>query len=484
LALESRSRSRGNRPAFLGAAALLVAVAGFGPPRALAADTTVDQATPTPAGTFRPLIVNGVVTSSYPAIGALLLYDDASDLSLYGLCSGTLIGCHTFLTAAHCVCPERATDAASCERQGLADPATLRVFLQQGGIFRVANVTISPQFSFAERSDVAIVNLGERVSGIAPSPINTVRRPQVRTGGTIVGFGTTMAGRFSVVDAGIKREGAVTTAQCPSDIPADSQLCWMFLGGGANACEGDSGGPLFADFGEGPMVAGVTSGGESFNCLAPDVGFDTDVFVNRAWLADAAGADLGTESCGLPALGGASTATFTDTGQLDSTSPEARFQFEVPKGTTVLRVSLNGQLGSRSGFPSTFNDFDVFLRANDSPSTDTFDCADTNPTPFGFCEMPSPRAGIWHALVRLNSGDGVFQITATTFASASPVACSGDCNDDGVVTVGDVIEGVRIALGGADLASCPAFDANSDGIVTVDDVLVAVTSVLSGCRAS
>ena len=56
-------------------------------------------------------IVNGTLTSLYPSVGALLSPGDPHFATL--LCSGTLIGCHTFLTAAHCVCPFTGADCQS-----------------------------------------------------------------------------------------------------------------------------------------------------------------------------------------------------------------------------------------------------------------------------------------------------------------------------------------------------------------------------------
>ena len=411
----------------------------------------------------------------------MLLYDDAAASSFYGACSGTLIGCRTFLTAAHCVCPDNASDAATCERQGIADPATLRVFLQQAGILPVAGVAISPDYRFAVSGDVAVITLAESVTGIAPSAINTAQRPEIGTAGTIVGFGTTATGRGTTDDSGIKRTGAVTTAPCPADIPSDAHLCWEFGGSGANSCDGDSGGPLLVDLGSGPVVAGVTSGGHSSNCMAPDSAFDADVFVNRAWIAAAAGADLGTESCDLPAVGSALTTTFSSGGAVASSGAEARLQFDVPEGTALLRVGLNAQIGSGSGFSSVLNDFDLFVRAGSEPTAQSFDCADTNPTPFGSCAITAPRSGTWHVLVRSNEGAGAFQISATTFSGASALPCTGDCNGDGMVTIDEMVTAVTLALGGADLGSCRAVDANGDGVVTVNEVVAAVTYALDGC---
>jgi hypothetical protein len=66
----------------------------------------------------------------------------------------------------------------------------------------------------------------------------------------------------------------------------------------SNTCNGDSGGPLFVDFGAGEVVAGVTSGGNNADCLASDDSFDTNVFVNAAFVQSIAGADLLNTTCG------------------------------------------------------------------------------------------------------------------------------------------------------------------------------------------
>jgi hypothetical protein len=59
--------------------------------------------------------------------------------------------------------------------------------------------------------------------------------------------------------------------------------------------------------------------------------------------------------------------------------------------------------------------------------------------------------------------------------------CVGDCNNDGVVTIGEIITGIDIALGNADVSECENFDANDDGLVTVDEILTAVNNALDGC---
>lgn len=59
--------------------------------------------------------------------------------------------------------------------------------------------------------------------------------------------------------------------------------------------------------------------------------------------------------------------------------------------------------------------------------------------------------------------------------------CPGDCNQDGGVTVDEIVLAVRAALGEADLALCPAVDTSGDGEVTIDEILAAVMAALAGC---
>jgi hypothetical protein len=61
--------------------------------------------------------------------------------------------------------------------------------------------------------------------------------------------------------------------------------------------------------------------------------------------------------------------------------------------------------------------------------------------------------------------------------------CPGDCDDDGAVTVDEILVGVSIALGQESISACEAFDANGDGQVTVDELLGATNNALQGCEA-
>jgi Putative Ig domain len=64
------------------------------------------------------------------------------------------------------------------------------------------------------------------------------------------------------------------------------------------------------------------------------------------------------------------------------------------------------------------------------------------------------------------------------------VACSGDCDGNGEVTVNELITGVNIALGSAGVDACPSFDRDSNGVITIDEILAAVNALLLGCPAT
>jgi hypothetical protein len=82
-------------------------------------------------------------------------------------------------------------------------------------------------------------------------------------------------------------------------------------------------------------------------------------------------------------------------------------------------------------------------------------------------------------LVTANQDDETVSILLNTSGAVS--ACVGDCDDNGEVTVDDIIKMVNIALGVTPIADCLAGDANGDGEITIDDILVAVNNALNNC---
>ncbi len=364
-------------------------------------------------------IVNGNITADFPSTGALLVPGDASSAGIE--CSGTLIGCQTFLTAGHCVVDD-------------LNPNHYTVFFQHAGFFSVTSIALHPDFDFPV-GDVAVLKLASAVNGIRPTPMNTTAAPATGLSGTIVGFGRT--GGVNQ-DYGIKRVGSVRTATCTNGVSGTTSVCWNFnpplgtAGTNSNTCNGDSGGPLFIDFGAGARVAGVTSGGNVDNCVPSDNSFDANVFFYRSWIQDQGGTDLNNTTCGsLPQVGDTGTSTFAFTGQVSAAAPMATHTFQVTPGTAVLRVSMNA-IDNRS-------DFDLFVKAGSLPSLSSYDCRQNGPGQFASCAFQTPVAGTWYALVVQSAGSGTYQVTATTFSSGCADAANAGlpCDDNNPCTVND-----------------------------------------------
>ena len=387
-----------------------------------------------------PRIVNGILTTDYPSVGALLRGGSPDSASTW--CSGTMIGCSTFLTAAHCVENRPAN--------------SFFVFLPQAGMFSVASVKMHPTFDFPA-GDVAIVKLGTPVTGVAPSLIETTAAPANGSTGTIVGFGRSGDPN---VDYGLKRVGNVVTASCagiPAPANATTSVCWDYTapvgppGTDSNTCNADSGGPLFVDQGSGPRVAGITSGGSASSCQPTDHSYDASVYNYRTFITDEAGADLANTTCGTgPQAGQAGTTTTAFSGTVNGTVPNATHSFNVGNGTTRLLVAMNGVDDGAS-------DFDLYVKAGSAPTEDVYDCTRRGPNQFGVCEFTAPASDPWHVLLHRYSGAGTYQLTVTQFATAcvAPGSDGAACDDGNVCTDGDECQaGVCSGTALADGAPC------------------------------
>jgi len=436
-----------------------------------------------------PRVVNGLPSTSFPQVGAILSVGGVDGQErFHTTCTGTLIGCSTVLTAAHCVCPEEADHAADCHSLGVADPAGIFVFFQHAGYLPVENVVIHPGYEFAVASDLAILKLAVPVSGFPPFPINEIASPVPGTRGTIVGFGITGDDRS---DSGIKRYGSVTTSSCDGWVPQATSVCWEFVepigapGDDSSGCHGDSGGPLFMNVDGQPVLAGVTSGGFP-TCFADSFGFDTNVYFDREWVRSEAGADLGGERCGdLPQIGDSGTIVASvANGTLSEDLSEGELAIEVPEKTTLLRVTLNGW--DESGYilgVQEANDFDLYVRFGEKPTGDAFDCVDPTTGAYGMCEIDFPNPGVWHVAATRFVGWGAFQLTAVAFSQAAPTQCAGNCNGDHEVSIDELLTMVNIALGSTAVSECIAGDTGGDGAITVDEILEAVNVALTACSS-
>jgi cysteine-rich repeat protein len=59
--------------------------------------------------------------------------------------------------------------------------------------------------------------------------------------------------------------------------------------------------------------------------------------------------------------------------------------------------------------------------------------------------------------------------------------CPGDCDGNRLVTVGELLQGLRIALDRVGVAECSAMDGDGNGLITVNELTMAVSAALSGC---
>ncbi len=91
----------------------------------------------------------------------------------------------------------------------------------------------------------------------------------------------------------------------------------------------------------------------------------------------------------------------------------------------------------------------------------------------GFCEAGEATPG---------SETPTPEVTAT--ATVGPGGtCVGDCNNDRMVVVNELITGVNIALTRLPVSACPSFDTNGSNAIEVNELIVAVNNGLGGCPA-
>ena len=68
--------------------------------------------------------------------------------------------------------------------------------------------------------------------------------------------------------------------------------------------------------------------------------------------------------------------------------------------------------------------------------------------------------------------------------AATPLlACDGDCDGNGTISIDELVLGVQIALDGTDVGRCAALDLDHDGQVSVSELIAAVDAALNGCVA-
>jgi hypothetical protein len=135
---------------------------------------------------------------------------------------------------------------------------------------------------YLTRNDVAVFTLAEEVEDIVPFSL-TRMEPQIGNHIVIVGYGATNDPSFSFpngLDPASSLEGV-------NFIRAfDENRVYFFFDheSQADTCVGDSGGPLFSDYGFGAVLVGITSGGTSTNCRLGDIAWNERVDIHVDWI--------------------------------------------------------------------------------------------------------------------------------------------------------------------------------------------------------
>jgi hypothetical protein len=81
------------------------------------------------------------------------------------------------------------------------------------------------------------------------------------------------------------------------------------------------------------------------------------------------------------------------------------------------------------------------------------------------------------------ASESVSTPTPTPTIAAGGGDCFGDCDDDGIVAVNELVVLVTIALGGTPSAACSSL-APGSAVPTIGDLVRAVTGLLNGCDAT
>jgi hypothetical protein len=211
-------------------------------------------------GELRIPITDGQTYSGHPAVGYLKVGSS--------LCTATLVGARTVLTAAHCI----------------ISGATHTVFL--AGVGYPAQ-SLYPHPAWNEQTlanDIAVVRL-QSAPTVTPA---AVARKAVNVGLklTLVGYGTSAE---TLKDALVKR---IAVNSVKEVWPTRFSIVGTGSGIG-NTCHGDSGGPAFALQDGREVQVGVTSAG-----VVPcgTLGYDTRVDAYLSWLEQSADGDLASSS--------------------------------------------------------------------------------------------------------------------------------------------------------------------------------------------
>lgn len=191
-----------------------------------------------PVDAFQPALINGnlIDNFTFPELVYVKNHEGAR-------CSGTVVGPHAILTAAHCI-----------DEQGQIE----NVYSGPSFLSFTAQCTVHPQYlETGSEMDMAICKTEQELDVIPAS----ISKNSVKLGQQVLlsGFGCTQSNATGGNDGTLRVGHAIVTELHQSLFP------WFVTTGGSAICFGDSGGPAFKDMEPGEtrhVVLGVNSRGD------------------------------------------------------------------------------------------------------------------------------------------------------------------------------------------------------------------------------
>lgn len=196
---------------------------------------------------YAPPVVGGNPTTSAEWPDVVLVDAGGS------VCTGTLVGPRTVITAAH------------CGNIRSVVVGTNDYYTNQGTTYSVSRTNIHPNYR-NEGYDISVLNLATSVTGVTPRPfaIDCAAADVVDGAAAwVVGYGSTRSNGGGNNSSLNEARLTIVDADCSEDPYCDSSMepnGELFAGGnGVDTCFGDSGGPLYVESSWGTLLVGVTS---------------------------------------------------------------------------------------------------------------------------------------------------------------------------------------------------------------------------------